>query len=106
MAVVPLNMSNFQQTVDRYPLVVIKFHASWCGPCKMYAPMFERIAARNATVFFGSVDIDAQKQIASYFKVRSVPTTIFVRDATVVDTISGVLSEKDIEDKVRRLAQG
>jgi len=101
---ISLNMSNFQRTIDDNPLVVVRFSATWCNPCKMFAPIFDRVAARSSSVVFGIVDIDKEKALAKYFDVKAVPTTVFIRNAEVIEKVSAVLTDKELDAHVRALA--
>ena len=71
---------------------VVKFGAAWCGPCRMYAPAFERVSNTRPGVAFISVDIDEDTEAAQRFAVSSVPTTIIVKDGQEVARLSGAKS--------------
>jgi thioredoxin 1 len=75
---------------------VIKFFADWCGPCKLYAPAFERAAALNPDVKFHSVDVDQDPIMKEEFGVLSVPTTVIVKDGVLVKKIGGVTSTRQL----------
>lgn len=76
---------------------VIKFFADWCGPCKLYAPVFERAAAQRPEINFHTVDIDEDPGIRDEFQVQSVPTTIIVVDGDEVSRMPGAKSSKMLD---------
>jgi thioredoxin 1 len=70
-------------------LIVLDFHATWCGPCKFIAPQIERMAAAYSDVTFAKIDVDQVKELAQRYGVRSMPTFKFIKNGEVVDTVSG-----------------
>jgi thioredoxin len=82
---------------------VIKFHAAWCGPCRMYAPAFDRVASNHSDIAFQSVDIDENPQFAEEYGVRGVPTTVMIKDGKEVDRVGGALSTAKLEKALTAL---
>lgn len=76
---------------------VVKFFATWCGPCKMYAPVFERVAARHPDLDFSEVDIDQEPEIRDQYEVAAVPTTLIVKDGEVVGRRPGATSTHGLD---------
>lgn len=90
--VINLTKENADQVLDGYSVVVIDFWATWCGPCKMFGPIFERIAAsfaNTAGVAFCKSDIDGQPLLAQHFGVRSVPTVVVLKNRQVLYNQAG-----------------
>ncbi|XP_043916978.1 thioredoxin-like [Protopterus annectens] len=83
-------------------LVVADFTATWCGPCKMIAPIFEEMAGKYEDVLFLKVDIDEAEEVANCHNVRSVPTFIFFKNGQKVDDFSGANKEK-LQEFIERL---
>lgn len=102
MATVELTRENFEETVSADGIVLVDFWASWCGPCRTFAPVFEKIAARNEDVVFGKVDTEAQPAIAQAFQISSIPTLMVIRDRTVLYAQPGALPEQALEDLLKR----
>lgn len=78
---------------------IIDFHAEWCAPCKMMDPQFKKAAEKLRTVRFGKVDIDHEYELASRFRVMSIPTTLFFKNGQLVDRHTGALTSDAIERK-------
>ncbi len=90
MSVVNLTMENFQREVlNSEKPVLVDFWASWCGPCRMVAPLVEQIANENQEVKVAKVDIDAQPELASAFRVMSIPTLMVFKDGKLAKTSVG-----------------
>jgi thioredoxin 1 len=90
MAVVNLTMENFQREVmDSEKPVLVDFWASWCGPCRMVAPLVDQIASENQDVKVGKVNIDEQPELAGAFHVMSIPTLMVFKDGKLAKTSVG-----------------
>ena len=83
-------------------LTVIKFEATWCGPCRALTPVFNKVMAANPDVDFQIVDIDENSLLAQQMMVAAVPTITFVKDGNVVDTIVGLQREQVILDTINK----
>ncbi|MEK6928227.1 MAG: thioredoxin [Nanoarchaeota archaeon] len=76
---------------------VLDFWATWCGPCRMLAPVFEEVAKEmKSKVNFGKIDIDGQQELAEKFEVMSIPTLIFLKDGKIVERIAGLISKDEL----------
>ncbi|GHC52000.1 thioredoxin [Streptomyces cinnamoneus] len=99
---VELTKDNFDEIVSGAGFVLIDFWAEWCGPCRSFAPVFERAAQRHDDLVFAKVDTEAQPELAAAFEIRSIPTLMIVRDNIAVFAQPGALPEPALEDVIRQ----
>ncbi|MFI9467996.1 thioredoxin [Streptomyces sp. NPDC052492] len=97
---VELTKENFDQTVTDNEFVLIDFWADWCGPCKQFAPVYEKAAEANPDLVFGKVDTEAQPELAAAFGIQSIPTLMIVRDQVAVFAQPGALPEAALTDVI------
>src|SRR6476620_12746783 len=102
MAVVELTKENFEQVITSNATVVVDYWAPWCGPCRGFAPVFERVAEQNSDVVFAKVNTDDEQEIAAHFQIRSIPTLMVFRDQIIVFSQPGALPQGPFEEVVSK----
>ena len=100
MAVVELTKENFEQVVTGNPTVIVDYWAPWCGPCRSFAPVFERVAEKHPDVVFAKVDTEAEPEIAGHFQIRSIPTLMVFRESVILFAQPGALPQSALEQIV------
>ena len=91
MATIELTRENFEATVNGNPIVIIDFWAPWCGPCRGFAPVFEKASDAHPDVVFAKVNSDEQQELAGAFNIRSIPTLMVFREKVVLFQQAGAL---------------
>ncbi|MEU5080962.1 MULTISPECIES: thioredoxin [Streptomyces] len=99
---VELTKENFDETVSGNEFVLIDFWASWCGPCRSFAPVYEKAAEDNPDLVFGKVDTEAQPELAAAFEIQSIPTLMIVRDQVAVYAQPGALPAPALKDLIKQ----
>ena len=100
MSTVTLTEETFSDTVANNPIVLIDFWAAWCGPCRMFAPVYEKVSEDHPDIVFAKVDTEAETQLAGAFGISSIPTLMAVRDGVVLYSQAGALPEQALTELV------
>jgi thioredoxin 1 len=102
MATVEITTTNFEELVSANDIVLIDFWASWCGPCRSFAPIFEKVSDERPGLVFGKVDTEAQQDLAASFNIMSIPTLMIIREGVVIYAEAGSLPEKSLTALVEK----
>jgi thioredoxin 1 len=100
MATVTLTGENFEQVVTRNDVVLVDFWAGWCGPCRMFAPIYEAASETHPDIVFGKVDTEAEQRLAGRFGIMSIPTLMAFRDQILVYAEPGALPPEALEQLI------
>ena len=117
MGTVELTKDTFEQTIVDNDTVLVDFWADWCGPCKAFAPVYEKVSEHYPDAVFAKVDTEAEPELSQYFQIRSIPTLMIFRDQIGIFSQPGALPEQaltglidqamalDMDDVRRQIAE-
>ena len=105
MSTTTLTMENFEETVTGDGITLIDFWAEWCGPCKMFGPIFEETAAENPDATFAKVDTEVEQQLAGALGIMSIPTLMIFRDGIQLFSQAGALPKSALDDLLRQVRE-
>ncbi len=100
MATIELTQENFDQTVSDHAMVIVDFWAPWCGPCRGFAPVFEKASETHPDVVFAKVNTDEQQALAGNFGIRSIPTLMVFREKVILFQQAGALPGNALEQVI------
>ncbi|HYZ87766.1 MAG TPA: thioredoxin [Myxococcales bacterium] len=103
MATRALTTEQFKPTVESGGILFIDWWAEWCGPCRAFAPIYEKVAEANPDITFAKIDTDKEQQLAAAFGIRSIPTLMIFRDGIPLYAQPGALPQPELEELVRRV---
>jgi thioredoxin 1 len=105
MAVVELTKDNFENIVTDNEFVIVDFWAPWCGPCRSFAPTYEKVSEDHADVVFAKVNTEEQQEIAGHFQIRSIPTLMIFREKIIIFSEAGALPESAFRELVKKAGE-
>ncbi len=105
MATLELNSDNFNDTIQGNDIVIIDFWAEWCGPCKSFAPTFNRASDNHEDIVFAKVNTEEQTDLAQACQIRSIPTLMIFRDQILLFNQAGALAPAQLEDVIDKVKE-
>ena len=98
MAVVELDKESFESAIQDNAFVIVDFWAPWCGPCRSFAPIYDKVSADFGDIVFAKINTEEQQEIAAHFQIRSIPTLMIFRDQIIIFSQAGALPESQFRD--------
>ncbi len=105
MAVEEMTSQTFEETVTENGIVIIDFWAPWCGPCRSFAPIFEKVSENHTDIVFAKVNTEEEQELAGHFQIRSIPTLMIFREQVILFAEAGMLSEPQLEQVISKVRE-
>ena len=93
MSVKIVTEKNIEEILEKNQIIFLDFWASWCEPCKVFTPIYERVSETHPDIFFGKVNTEVEQLLSSDFNIRSIPTLVILKEGTIIFSESGVIPE-------------
>ena len=103
MATIALTTDNFKDTINSNAIVIVDFWADWCGPCKSFAPTFEAASEKHADIAFAKVNTEEQRELATGFNIRSIPTLMVFREQIILYAEAGALPASALDQLIEQI---
>ena len=94
---------SFEETITTNDIVIVDFWAPWCGPCRSFAPTYEKVSENHPDIVFAKVNTEEEQELASHFQIRSIPTLMIFREQVVLFAQPGMLSEGQLEQVITQV---
>ncbi len=103
MATQDITSAQFNEVISSNDMVIIDFWAEWCGPCKSFAPTYEKVSEQHADIVFAKVNTEQEQELAAHFQIRSIPTLMVFREEVMLFAQPGMLSEAQLEEVIGKI---
>ena len=103
MALENLTSENFNERVQSSQIVLLDFWAPWCGPCKSFGPIYEKVSQKYPDILFGKVNTEDQQELGGHFQIRSIPTIMVLKEGIVVFSQAGMIPEEALVDIITQV---
>lgn len=104
MSTLEITKENFQSTYEKNDIVIIDFWAEWCGPCKSFAPIYEKVSGQFPNIVFGKIDTEKQPELAAHFEIRSIPTIMVIREGIELFFQAGAINEELLTELAQKVS--
>ena len=105
MAVEEMTAQSFEETITENGIVVIDFWAPWCGPCRSFAPIFDKVSDNHTDIVFAKVNTEEEQELAGHFQIRSIPTLMIFREQVILFAEAGMLQESQLEQVIAKVRE-
>jgi thioredoxin 1 len=105
MAAEEMTAQSFEDTITTNDIVIIDFWAPWCGPCRSFAPIFEKVSDNHTDIVFAKVNTEEEQELAGNFQIRSIPTLMIFREQVILYAEAGMLSEAQLEQVIAKVRE-
>lgn len=103
MATEEITSQNFEETITQNDIVMIDFWAPWCGPCRSFAPIYEKVSENHPDIVFAKVNTEEEQELAAHFQIRSIPTLMIFREQVILFAQPGMVGEAALEQIISQV---
>lgn len=105
MATQDITAQQFNEVITNNEIVIVDFWAEWCGPCKSFAPIYEKVSEQHEDIVFAKVNTEQEQELAGHFQIRSIPTLMIFREQVVLFAQPGMLAEEQLEEVIGKVRE-
>lgn len=105
MATQDITAQQFNEIISQNDIVIVDFWAEWCGPCKSFAPTYEKVSEKHQDIVFTKINTEQEQELAAHFQIRSIPTLMVFREEVVLFAQPGMLSEGQLEEVITKVKE-